>query len=81
MLVTTKIWAEDEAMPEGLFNKTTLPNAPPNWFREDPVYAAELYGLERGTGQYNLNVLDDEGNIHHFKIEVVRSLTASIQKV
>ena len=48
MTTTAKIWCPtDESEPEGLFNKASCPHAPPNWFREEPELAAELYALER----------------------------------
>lgn len=47
MSQAVKVWCPArETEPEGLFNKATCPDAPANWFREDPEYAAELYALE-----------------------------------
>jgi len=60
MSVCVKIWHSEETRPEGLFNRETLPDAPPNWFREDLEYAAELFALELGQ-DCCVSVIDDRG--------------------
>jgi hypothetical protein len=41
-----KVWASDEGEPpDG--SMSNLTSAPTTWFREEPMYAAELYVLER----------------------------------
>lgn len=82
MSLAMKIWCpDDEPVPEGLTNLTT---APPNWFREDPEYAAELYGLERGAPkgsvEYRVHVLDTQGQLHVFQVKVGLQLEANVRK-
>lgn len=82
-----KVWCpDDEPEPEGLFNKATCPDAPPHWFAEDPGYAAELYGLERGlvtlggpSKEYNVHVIDGRGVLYKFKVKVGHELTAHVR--
>jgi hypothetical protein len=74
--LAVKIWAEDEPKPEG--GKAHNTGAPPNWFKEDPEYAAELYGLERGLGEYKVTVLDDDGSTHKFTVKVHQQLVARV---
>lgn len=85
MNIAAKVWAYDEPEPEGLFNKATCPEAPPNWFREEPEYAAELYALERGTHRgartaYKINVLDEDGKLHRFEVEVAWQPNAIVRR-
>jgi len=76
MSTAVKVWARDEPKPEG--NVAHYTGAPPNWFKEEPKYAAELYGLERGEGAYTINVLDDEGAHYEFKVKVRLELQAIV---
>ena len=84
MSTAVKVWADDEAIPtaDQSTNLRTVPSQ--NWLKEEPAYAAELYGLERGTGnreaEYLVNVLDDEGVTHRFLVTVARQITASVRK-
>lgn len=91
MPTTQKVWSpDDEAEPEGLSN---LKSAPPNWFREEPQYAAELYGLERGNPNhgsvrggspsktYRVHVLDDSGTLHKFNVKVAWTIVAQVESI
>lgn len=82
MILAAKVWASDENEPEGLFNKTSCPTAPPNWFREEPVYAAELYALERygrsPKREMVIHVRDTDGVTHTFRAEVGLQVQVSI---
>jgi len=80
MPLTVKIWRDGESEPEGLFNQRMCPNAPPNWFREEPRVAAQLYALECGVGDWRVNVLDDRGRRHVFVTSVQWKLSASVRK-
>lgn len=81
MIVAEKIWCPAyEAQPEGLFNKATCPEAPANWFREDPEYAAQLFAMERfnrkeGSATYVVHVLDNQSKLHVFTLQVGLELT------
>jgi len=89
MNTTVKVWASDESRPEG-DKLSNIHSAPPNWFREEPVYAAELYGLERanvaamygvpldGPRDYHVLVLDDQGVTHEFTVRVRHELVAHV---
>lgn len=83
-LMANKIWASDEPMPSG--DKAHGQTAPSGWFREPLVFAAELYGLERGIPEgmqektYTVFVLDNEGNTHTFTVQVRRELSARVIK-
>ena len=81
MSLTVKIWCDGESEPEGLFNQRMCPNAPPNWFREKPRVAAELYALECGIGEWRVNVLDDHGHVHAFAVSVYWTVEASVREV
>lgn len=84
-----KVWASDENRPSGdkLSNLTT---APKNWFREEPAYVAELYGLERGLiaqmygvplaglNEFHVFVEDDLGGTHEFGVKVQHELVARV---
>lgn len=78
MATTVHIWASDEVPPSSLFNRGTCPAAPPHWFREEPAYAAELYGLERGPGQYVIYIIDAEGASHRFDVKVQQTIEALV---
>ena len=84
MSTTVKVWCPvDEKMPEGLSN---LKSAPPNWFREDPVVAAELYALERWGSckqetHHDVRVLDDEGDIHNFYVTMTPRVDVLVEKL
>lgn len=85
-MVTKKVWCPTiEPEPEGLFNKGTCPDAPKNWFREEPAVAAELYALELGGGRghyttkYEIRVLDEGGTYHRFQTETCRELVALVR--
>lgn len=83
MNLAAKVWAGDEGQPEGLFNKATCPNAPANWFREEPPYAAELYAMERfdrksPNSRMTVYVLDTAGVLHTFNVQVGLELTAKV---
>lgn len=82
--IATKVWCPaDEAEPEGLFNKASCPEAPPNWFREEPEVAAELYAMERHSGrhqtEYEVLVRCDQGKLHKFTVKVGYELTAHVR--
>jgi len=93
MSLTAKIWCPDnEPEPEGVFNRESCPDAPPNWFRVHPEAAAELYALERasfvvkkdgtqGRTRFSniIHVLDDTGKLHKFKGRAGMELVAHIE--
>lgn len=79
MILAAKVWTSKEPEPEGLFNKAMCPAAPPNWFREDPEYAAELFGLELGVGDHTVNVLDTAGVHHRYDVSVAREIHARVR--
>jgi hypothetical protein len=85
MSVAVKVWADDEPKPpaDQSTNLSTVPSQ--NWLREEPAYAAELYGLERGAGHrgavYRVNVLDNEDVTHHFTVTVAHQITATVRKL
>ena len=75
MVLTEKVWCPtQEPMPEGLFNTTSCPEAPPHWFRECPELAAELYALEIHKGKseetYHVAVLDSTAARHTFTVRI-----------
>ena len=88
---TEKIWCpENEQEPEGLFNKASCPNVPPNWFRESPEFAAELYAMERCSPEdmiahkptlCRVHVLDTEHVLHKFDVRIVYEMTAHVKQV
>lgn len=76
-IVAAKVWCpEEEAEPEGIVPPEM--DAPPNWFREDPAYAAELYVLEKELQttrpdpmalektERHVRVIDTQGKTHDF---------------
>ena len=71
MALAAKVWGPGEhEPPDGVM--THLVSAPPNWFREDPPMAAELYALERGRNmpyEYTVYVRDVDGILHRFEIK------------
>jgi hypothetical protein len=78
-----KIWADGE--PEPVSPKMHNTDAPPHWFYETPTYAAELYGLEKGTKgggptKYTIHVWDDLGMPHEFTVIVGHELTATVSQ-
>ncbi len=89
MSTAVKVWASDESRPEG-DKLSNLPTAPKSWFKEEPVMAAELYGLERGLvaqmygvhasglKDYEVFVLDDLGVTHEFLVKVRHELVAHV---
>lgn len=80
MIRAVKVWCpRDEFEPEGLFNKATCPDTPDQWFAEDPEYAAQLYGITRGEGDYEIHVLDSDGVLHRFNTRVRRELNAYVK--
>lgn len=81
MAVCVKVWSPDtEPRPRGLFNKSTCPKAPPHWFKEEPEYAAELFGLEtRKSGR--VHVLDSDGRLHMFEVEVGVIIDAKVRRL
>jgi len=78
MPLTVKIWCDDEPEPDGLFNRSTCQEAPPNWFREEPSVAAELYALERDVGNRRVNVIDDAGRRYVFSTKVRWALEVKV---
>jgi hypothetical protein len=92
MSLCVKIWASDEARPEG-DKLSNLTSAPPNWFHEELDYAVELYGLERHLldtqrgvpeakrpKRYEVFVLDDEGNTHEFTANVATKYVVRVSR-
>lgn len=66
--VAVKVWLAGEAEPPDGHGHTT--KAPPHWFEEDPRYAAELYGLEKGPGDYRVRIRDNRGALLEFQVSV-----------
>ncbi len=86
MSVAAKVWGPGEQEPpDGVL--THLTSAPPNWFREDPEYAAELYALERGIGdrcmpdEYQVLVRDTDGALHAFAVRPRMELHVSVRRL
>lgn len=91
MSLTRKIWlAGNPEPPEGVLSDLTT--TPPNWFRELPRDAAELYGLEifgsdnrahqygpKGK-MYDIVVLTENGERKEFSV-TVRTITEYQAKV
>ena len=78
--VAAKVWCPaNEPEPMGLFNRATCPQAPANWFREEPADAAELFGLEIGVGDFEVHVLDTAGVLHRFNVSTARDLNAHVK--
>lgn len=75
-LIATKVWELGKPEPKGLFDPKICPHVPPNWFAEDPTYAAVLYAMEvrmeerRPAGIITVCVLDTAGTRHEFKVYV-----------
>lgn len=80
-----KVWCpDDEGKPEGLFNKYACPDAPANWFREEPALAAELFALERwgstpSTITRRVIVLDEQHVEHTFQTTVFTSPEVTVK--
>jgi hypothetical protein len=79
--IAAKVWGPGEPEPpDGVL--THLTSAPPNWFREEPAYAAELYALERGSrmpAEYEVHVRDVKGVLHDFKIRAALELVVRVR--
>lgn len=78
-----KVWELGKPEPEGLFDRQACPNAPANWFAEDPALAAQLYAMEisgegRPDGPVTVCVLDDASTLHEFKVRVAHVLDAIV---
>jgi hypothetical protein len=79
MALARHVWLSGlEQKPDGLFNRKSAPDAPENWFREDPAYAAELFALEvhpyykPGQKIYIVAVEDENGIARRFEVTVRR---------
>jgi hypothetical protein len=87
MARTVKIWClDDETEPQE--EVSHIVKELPNWFREEPEIAAELYALERGPDKdsfsekvFRLCILDEEGTRHEFTTKVRYRLSATVSKV
>jgi hypothetical protein len=83
MALAARVWGPGEPEPpEGVL--THLTSAPPNWFREEPAYAAELYALERGAKmppEYTVYVRDVNGVLHLFKIRAALELVVRVSQL
>lgn len=73
-----KIWSHGAAKPDGLFNKHECPDAPENWFREEPKLAAELFGLELGK-TCKVYTQDEAGKIKVFQVVVSQQVNAVVE--
>jgi hypothetical protein len=81
MALADRVWGPGETEPpEGVL--TRLVTAPPNWFREEPAYAAELYALERGAmmpPEYTVYVRDVKGVLHVFSVRAALELVVRVR--
>jgi hypothetical protein len=87
MSLAVKIW--QTGSPEPVDATHDFPDSkqvPRHWFKEDPKYAAELYGLELGIepGEskrcISVSVLDTGGVMHLFDVDVFRTIEVRVRK-
>jgi hypothetical protein len=78
-------WSSPEP-PDGTV--TDINTRSPQWFLEEPVYAAELYALElhlqpkdRGLEAVRVNVKDTDGVVHVFDVELRKTVEAIVKRV
>ncbi len=83
VVLAAKVWGPGEPEPQdGVL--THMTSAPPNWFREEPAYAAELYALERGAKmppEYTVYVRDLNGILHRFKVRAALELAVHVSQL
>ncbi len=85
-VVAVRCWRTGSPEPEGASDFPPGKH-PPNWLKEEPDFAAELYALEcnipadKNEETLLVSVRDERDVVTHYKVRLVRTIEAKVEKL